>query len=126
MTAETMPRTMLSDFLHYLATGDDPQGIIHPDLEGEMNFPNSAFQLRGKAEFDRLRDGVSDEPWTLHVEHVEPTASGFLAVVNIDTVHQSAHGPKTSTSRTISLVTVADGTVNRLAHWCTGQLLKSD
>jgi hypothetical protein len=56
------------------------------------------------------------------VDHVEPTASGFLAVVDIDTVHQTAHGPMSSTSRTISLVTVADGRVNRLAHWCTGHL----
>ena len=122
MSTDTMPRTTLSDFLHYLSTGEDPHGMISVDLEGDMNFPHTTFRLHGKTEFDRLRAAVSNHPWTLRVEKVEPTASGFVAVIDIDTVHEGAHGAETGTSRTISTVTVDQGKITRLAHWCTGQL----
>jgi len=122
MSTDTMPRTMFSDFLHYLSTGEDPHAVISADLEGDMNFPHSTFRLRGKAEFDQLRAQVSNQPWSLRVEKVEPTATGFLAVIDIDTVHEGPGGAETDTSRTISTVTVDEGRITRLAHWCTGQL----
>lgn len=122
MNTSTMPRTMLSDFLHYLSTGEDPHRRISDDLEGDMNFPHATLRLHGKADFDRLRAGASNQPWKLQVETVEATASGFLAVIEIETVHGGPRGVETETSRTITTVTVDRGRITRLAHWCTGRL----
>ena len=41
MSTEAMPRTVLSDFLHHLSTGEDPHGMISVDLEGDMNLVDS-------------------------------------------------------------------------------------
>lgn len=119
MTAETMPRTALTDFLHYLATGEDPHGIISDRCVAQMNFPHASFTLDNKAAFDELRAGVSPEPWLLHVDSVDSMPDGFVAVIDVDSI--SPHGG-TLRTRTVTLVRIEGDQIVHLSHWCTGAL----
>jgi hypothetical protein len=118
MSTNVMPRTALTDFLHYLATGDDPNGLIDENMQGDMNFPHHSFTFDGKAAFDTLRDGVSDGAWVLNVEAADPTPDGFVAVIEIETSREG----HSSRARTITTVTLKDDRVAAIRHWCTGAL----
>ena len=118
MNTATMANTALDAFVHYLATGEDPHHRIAEDLKGEMNFPGTSFGLLNKAGFDDLRRRVSDQPWVMRVEAMEPTASGFVTVIEYDATLDE----KTETYRTITTVTVTGEQITHLAHWCTGAL----
>jgi hypothetical protein len=113
-----MPISTLDDFVHYLATGEDPHGRISADIVAEMNFPHASFTVTGKADFDHLRLGVSDRPWVVRVEPAEATPDGFLVVVEYD-AHQAG---VLNTFRTINVVSVEGEQITRLRHWCTGAL----
>ncbi len=115
----SMPITTLADFLHYLGTGEDPNGLISAQITAEMNFPHTSFTVRGKADFDRLRDDVSDHPWVLRAEPAVPTPDGFYVVVEYD----AGHGGDDQTFRTLNVVTVTDDQIVRVQHWCTGAQL---
>ena len=119
MSTDVIPRTTLSDFLHYLATGEDPHGMISADCVAEMNFPHASFTVDGKAAFDELRAGVSPEPWILTVGSVDSTPDGFVAVIDIVTV---VPGGGRETSRTVTIVRLQDDQIGHLSHWCTGAL----
>lgn len=118
MSTDVMPRTALTDFLHYLSTGEDPNGLIDENVQADMNFPHNSFTVEGKAAFDVLRVRASDTPWVLDVEVVEPIPDGFLAVVEIETTH----GGQSARARTITTVTMENDRVVSLRHWCTGAL----
>ena len=120
MSTEVMPRTALSDFLHYLSTGEDLHGLIGAGCVAQMNFPHASFTLEGKAAFDQARDRVSHEPWVLTVDSVDPTPDGFVAVIDIDTVAPDGSG--IGTARTVTIVALDGDQITRLSHWCTGQL----
>lgn len=118
MSTDFMPRTALADFLHYLSTGEDPNGLIDDNMRGDMNFPHNSFTVQGKADFDKLHARASDTPWVLDVEVVEPTPDGFLAVIGIETTH----GGQSARARTITTLTLENNRVVSLRHWCTGAL----
>jgi hypothetical protein len=119
MSIEVMPRTALSDFLHYLSTGQDPHGLISAGCVAQMNFPHASFTLDDKAAFDELRRRVSHEPWVLSVGSVDSTPDGFVAVIDIETV---APGGGVETSRTVTIVRFDGDQITQLSHWCTGRL----
>jgi len=120
MTTDTMPRTALSGFLHYLSTGEDPHGLISAGCVAQMNFPHTSFTLDGKAAFDELRARVSHQPWALAVASVDSTPDGFVAVIDIETVPPDGSGVETS--RTVTIVRLDGDQITQLSHWCTGQL----
>jgi hypothetical protein len=120
MSTEIMSRTALSDFLHYLSTGEDPHGLISDRCVAQMNFPHTSFTLDGKAAFDELRAGVSPQPWVLSVGSVDPMPDGFVAVIDIETVPHE--GGQVETSRTVTIARFDGDQVAQLSHWCTGQL----
>ena len=107
------------DFLHYLATGEDPHGRISPDVVAAMTFPHVTFRLVGKAAFDEGRDRVSEHPWQLEPHEVLATDAGFVAVVGATAVTRDG---ATMRTHTITLVTLTDGIVTSLQHWCSGAL----
>jgi hypothetical protein len=117
-TAEPDLSGVVEGFLHYLATGDDPGAVMAEDLVVEMNFPNLSFTLTGKAAMDDARDRVSDHPWVLRPEPAIGTDDGFVLVLEYDAGHEG----RDVTQRTINLVTLTDGVVTALKHWCTGPL----
>jgi hypothetical protein len=118
MNTATISPTTFDSFVHYLATGEDPHHCIAENLKGEMNFPGRVFGLLSKAAFDELRARVSDQPWEVRVESMEPTPSGFVTVIEYDATLEG----KTDSYRTITAVTVAGERITHLAHWCTGAL----
>ena len=120
MTTDVLPRTAMSDFLHYLSTGEDPHAIISLGCVAQMNFPHASFTLEGKPAFDQARARVSHEPWVLSVDSVHSTPDGFVAVIDIDTVAPDGSG--IDTSRTVTIVRFDGDQISQLSHWCTGQL----
>lgn len=120
MSTDIMPRTALSDFLHYLSTGEDPHCLIGDECVAQMNFPHISFTLDGKAAFEEAHARVSEEPWVLHVDSVDSTPDGFVAVIDIDTVPRDGGGVETT--RTVTIVRFDGDQITQLSHWCTGQL----
>lgn len=117
-TISVTPTTAMDDFVHYLATGEDPRGTLATDLECEFNFPGSSFKTLGKDQLDEMRAQVSDQPWVMRVERVEATPTGFVAMIEYD----ASQAGVTSTTRTLTLVSTDEHHIIGFAHWCTGQL----
>ena len=118
-TTLTLDETAYADFATYLATGEDPHGLVSPDVLAEMTFPNVTFRLEGKEALDAARERVSARPWKLGVYEVLPTAEGFAAVIDVIVVNH--HGEE-ETAHTATIVTLTDGRMVRMQHWCSGPL----
>lgn len=118
-TTLTLDDTAYADFVGDLATGEDPHGLVSPDVVAEMTFPHISFRLDGKAALDASRDRVSPSPWEVDLGEVLPTPLGFVAV--IDTTVATDDG-RSEHAHTVSLVTITGGQMVRMQHWCSGPL----
>jgi ketosteroid isomerase-like protein len=108
---------LLQEFLNFLTRGTDPAGAVAADVHAEFNFPGEYFTIDGNAAFKRLRDAVSPEDWVFTVERAEATPTGFV----VEGPHAEAgHDGRRTVSRTVSLVTVSDGRISEVRHYCTG------
>lgn len=115
----TVDDTAYADFVHYLATGQDPHGLVSPDVVADMTFPNISFRLEGKAALDASRDRVSPRPWELDLFEVLPTPLGFVAVIDTTVAAPDCHRER---AHTVTLVTITAGQMVRMQHWCSGPL----
>ena len=118
-TTLTVDDTAYADFVHYLATGEDPHGRVSFGVVAEMTFPNISFRLEGKAALDASRDRVSPRPWELDLLEVLPTPVGFVAVIDTTVATPDGHRER---AHTVTLVTIAGGRMVRMQHWCSGPL----
>lgn len=118
-TTLTVDDTAHADFVHYLATGQDPHGLVSPDVVAEMTFPNISFRLEGKAALDASRDRVSPRHWEVRLREVLSTPLGFVAVIDTTV---ATHDGRIERAHTVSLVTITGGQMVRMPHWCSGAL----
>lgn len=118
-TKTTKAIPCLDEFLRFLTTGQDPTGVIATDVHGEFNFPGTYFTLDNQLDFKHLRDRVSADDWTFDVERAEPTPTGFV----VEGPHsQIGHSGERDVERTMTLVTVTEGRVTDVRHYCTGPI----
>jgi ketosteroid isomerase-like protein len=112
--AQTTDVARLSDFVRFLETGEVAPDAFAADVFFDMNVPSWRYQIQGHEAAARLFH--SDEPARMHVGRVAQTADGFVVETDYET---SEHGAAVY-HRSVSLVTVHDGLITEVVHYCTG------
>jgi hypothetical protein len=106
--------TLLPAFVRFLSHGEVTPDAFAEDVFFDMNVPSWRYQLEGHDAAAGLFH--SDEPARVRVGAVTATAAGFVAETDYDTVE---HGAPLY-YRSISVVTVQDGLISSVVHYCTG------
>lgn len=113
MTTATI--TGLDKFLHYLSTGELVPGDFTDDVFFDMTVPAWRVQVQGLADFKALRSHAGGQ-WRVQLGKVEPTPDGFVAEADYE---ETVNGENLY-NRTISLVTLRDGKISEIRHYCSG------
>jgi hypothetical protein len=100
-----------------MRTGQDPSGVIGASVHADFNFPHRHFETDGNLAFKSLRDDVSEQPWDVVVERAAPTDRGFVVEMPYTSVNPDG---STTYQRTMTVVTVEDGSITEFVHYCTG------
>ena len=109
-----MDTALLPEFVHFLSTGELAPGAFADDVLFDMNVPSWRYQFQGHEAAAGLFH--SDERARVRVGVALPTPTGFVAETDYDTVE---HGTPLY-YRSISVVTVQDGQISEVIHYCTG------
>lgn len=105
---------LLPEFVRFLETGELAPEAFASDVFFDMNVPSWRYQIQGHEAAAGLFH--SDEPARVQVGAVIPTATGFVA----ETDYQTSEGGASVYHRSVSLVTVQDGHISNVIHYCTG------
>ncbi|GIH05217.1 hypothetical protein Rhe02_32840 [Rhizocola hellebori] len=103
---------MLTEFVEFLQTGQLRPDVFATDAVIDFNVPSWRFSSRGPAAIAQQRHAAGPGPWQVVVDRAEPTPRGF--VVELHHAHADQY------YRTLSLVTVANGRILEVVHYCTG------
>jgi ketosteroid isomerase-like protein len=91
-------------------------GVFSPDATGEFHFPGQDFAMHGAKALDDLLNQARPAGATVHAVAALPTPDGFVVEIRYQTHHDH------STYQTASIVSVRDGRIHRLVHYCTGHI----
>jgi hypothetical protein len=105
---------LLPEFIRFLEIGEVAPEAFAEDVFFDMNVPSWRYQIQGHEAAAGLFH--SDEPTRMHVGAVMATATGFVAETDYETVEGGAR----IYYRSVSLVTVQDGQISNVIHYCTG------
>ena len=111
---QTTSVALLPEFVRFLETGKVAPSAFAADVFFDMNVPSWRYQIQGHEAAANLFH--SEEPARVRVGNVIPTANGFVAESNYDTIE----GGAVIYHRSVSLVTVHDGQISKVIHYCTG------
>src|SRR5581483_6506186 len=103
---------MLEEFVAFVETGEARPGVWADDAVMDFNVPSWRFVARGVDAIVAQRHHAGPGPWKVSVDRAEPTSNGFAVELH------HAHGNEYY--RTLSLVTVANGRISEVIHYCTG------
>ncbi len=111
---QTADVALLPEFVRFLETGEVAPGAFAADVFLDMNVPSWRYQIQGHEAAANIFH--SEGPARVHVGNVIPTATGFVAESDYDTIE----GGAVIYYRSVSLVTVQDGQISNVIHYCTG------
>lgn len=100
------PKT-LTEFVAFLETGDP--GAFAADAVADFNFPSVRFTVHGA---DAIAAERGPGRWKVDLERVRPTDTGYVAELTHSHAGEAYH--------TLNLVTVDNGRITELVHYCTG------
>ena len=105
----------LAGYLGFLTDGTTAPGVFADDVILDMNVPAWRFQVQG---LDAVRHSrlAAGGVWDVHVGLVTATGTGFV----VETSYDSVEGGVPTYTRSINLVTVANGQITKVVHYCTG------
>jgi len=106
---------LLDRYLAFLTDGSTPDGVFAADVILDMNVPAWRFQVQGVAALRESRL-VAGGVWDVHQGPVTLTADGFV----VETSYDSVEAGVPMYTRSVNLVTVHDGRIARVVHYCTG------
>jgi hypothetical protein len=109
-----MDVALLPEFIRLLETGQVTPGAFADGVFFDMNMPSWRYQIQGHDAIAGLFH--RGEPAQVRVGAVVPTPTGFVAETDYDTVEDGA----TLYHRSVSVVTVRDGQIAEVIHYCTG------
>jgi ketosteroid isomerase-like protein len=102
---------LVQRYLDFLATGEMAPGAFAEDVFLDMNVPSWRVQFQGHAAVTASRAGLGR--WQVQPGPVSVTGDGFV-------VETAIAESGTLSSRSVSVVTVADGRIAKVAYYCTG------
>lgn len=111
---QIMDVALLPEFVHFLETGDVTPAAFATDVFFDLNVPSWRYQIEGHEAAAGLFH--SELPARVHVGSVVETPSGFVAETDYDTIENGL----AIYYRAVSLVTVKDGRICNVVHYCTG------
>jgi hypothetical protein len=111
---QTVDVALLPEFVRFLETGEVAPEAFAADVFFDMNVPSWRYQIQGHEAAAGLFH--SAEPARVHVGAVMKTPEGFVAETDYETIE---HGASVY-HRSVSLVTVHDGQISNVIHYCTG------
>ena len=103
---------LLNEFVQFIETGDARSAVFADDAVMDFNVPSWRFAARGRAAIAAQRQHAGPGAWQVGVDRAEPTPNGFVVEL-----HHSHSGEY---YRTLSLVTVVNGHIAEVVHYCTG------
>jgi len=112
--AQSVDTALLPEFVRFLETGELAPGAFAADVFFDMNVPSWRYQIEGHDAVAGLFH--SEGPARARVGSVLQTDSGFVAEVNYDTTEDAVP----VYYRSVSVVTVRDGQISEVVHYCTG------
>ena len=102
---------LVDGYLHFLATGEMLPDVFADDVFLDMNVPTWRVQFQG---LDAVRASrAHGGRWDVRPGPVIETPDGFV----METAIEEAG---TGSSRSVNLVTVVDGRIATVVHYCTG------
>jgi ketosteroid isomerase-like protein len=113
MTTATI--TGLDEFVHYMSTAELRPGVFTDDVIFDMTIPAWRVQVQGLDDFQALRRHAGGQ-WRVTLGEVQPTPQGFVAEADLE---ETVDGHVVY-NRTISLVTMRDGRISDIRHYCSG------
>jgi hypothetical protein len=106
---------LLAGYLTFLADGSTPPGVFAADVILDMNVPSWRYQVQG---LDAVRHSRLDAGgvWKVHLGPVTTSSTGFV----LETSYDSVENGVPIYTRSVSLLTVANGQIAKVVHYCTG------
>jgi hypothetical protein len=112
--AQIVDVALLPEFVRFFETGELAPGAFAADVYFDMNVPSWRYQIEGHEAVAGLFH--SDGPAHVRLGAVTQTGSGFVAEINYDTTEDGTD----LYYRSVSIVTVRDGQISAVTHYCTG------
>jgi len=106
---------LLDGYLAFLTDASIVERVFTDDVILDMNVPAWRFQVQG---VDALRDTRQSAGgrWDVHAGPVTPTSAGFVVETSYDSIDDGVP----HYTRSVDVVTVRDGRISKLVHYCTG------
>ena len=111
---QTTDLALLPEFIRFLEFGEVVPSAFAADVFFDMNVPSWRYQIQGHDAAAGLFH--SEEPVRMHVGAVISSATGFV----VETDYETVEGGARIYYRSISMVTVHDGQISKVIHYCTG------
>jgi ketosteroid isomerase-like protein len=106
---------LLDGYLAFFTDATITDGVFTEDVILDMNVPAWRFQVQGVAALRATRQSAGGR-WDVHAGPVTPTSDGFVVETSYDSI---ADGVQFYT-RSVDVVTIRDGRISKLVHYCTG------
>jgi ketosteroid isomerase-like protein len=106
---------LLDGYLAFLTDAFITDGVFTDDVVLDMNVPAWRFQVQGVDALRATRQSAGGR-WDVHTGPVTPTGDGFV----VETSYDSVEGGVPMYTRSVDIVTVRDGKISKLVHYCTG------
>jgi ketosteroid isomerase-like protein len=106
---------LLDGYLAFLADGSTPDDVFADDVILDMNVPSWRFQVQG---VDAVRQSrlSAGGVWKVQAGAMLATDAGFV----VETSYDSIEDGRPLYARSVNLVTVHDGRIAEVVHYCTG------
>jgi ketosteroid isomerase-like protein len=106
---------LLDGYLAFLTDASIVDGVFTDDVLLDMNVPAWRFQVQGVDALRATRQSAGGR-WDVHAGPVTPTSAGFVVETSYDSVDDGVP----HYTRSVDVVTVRDGRISKLVHYCTG------
>jgi len=106
---------LLDGYLAFLTDASIVDGVFTDDVVLDMNVPAWRFQVQGVDALRASRQSAGGR-WDVQAGPVTPTSDGFVVETSYDSIDDGVP----HYTRSINVVTVREGRISKIVHYCTG------
>lgn len=116
--AVTSTTTLVDTFIRFLETGEDPDGVLHPDVFVDLNVPHWRYQIQGAKGLAQQLKSDSPNGASITKGRYATTPTGFVVEARY---RQNDHVGPDTIYRTMWLAEVDAGHITELVLYCSGE-----